>query len=500
MLHGLRLSSGSVGAVCEGLERRELFSLSLSDYYPLGTGDTWAYSGVLREGGVRTTVTASHTNVPAPDGSIIENFSITGGDVSSQYRRYTTMSAQGLTVSRVDYQSRDFPSWEDDFTGGFSFLPAALSRGSFSGYSFVPDSGASTPGSSWTGSASGSIQVAGSTVTTPAGTFAAVEVTQNSTASRDYGAAGTGVGTVAMTMWLVKGLGIARIQYFATETLNGTEVSRRRFDLSLTASDRLDLLAHASVTGSGLAIADGDTTPRLADGTAFGHVDAYGGTSVRTFVVTNTGTEPLKIRTGQGSGGVSLTGADAALFTVMQLPSAVIAPGGTTSFSIRFATGGQSGLKQAEVTLNSRGDDGAYTFSVQGTGDYRGSISVSGGPGAQQIEAGGTQTSTSNGTDFGSVSPGNGFTRRFIVSNSGTGALAFTDLAFGPVVILGDQGAGHNFSVTGQPAAQLGPGASVVFRVRFTPTSPGVHTATILIMNTSSNQPAFMFEITGTGV
>jgi len=63
----------------------------------------------------------------------------------------------------------------------------------------------------------------------------------------------------------------------------------------LSENHRLVLLPEIAVTGENLAINDGDSSPRLADGTDFGDVILRGATVSKTFVIGNTGVGTLAL-------------------------------------------------------------------------------------------------------------------------------------------------------------------------------------------------------------
>ncbi|UCE72394.1 MAG: choice-of-anchor D domain-containing protein [Nitrospiraceae bacterium] len=90
--------------------------------------------------------------------------------------------------------------------------------------------------------------------------------------------------------------------------------------------------ADIAVSGNGLVIANGDTTPDINDNTDFGDT-VLGSSVLRIFTITNT-----------GSGDLNLTGSplvqvsDTTNFSVILLPSTpVAAGGGTTTFEIRYS-------------------------------------------------------------------------------------------------------------------------------------------------------------------
>ncbi len=117
-----------------------------------------------------------------------------------------------------------------------------------------------------------------------------------------------------------------------------------------------------NVLGNLTNIADGDNSPSATDHTDFGNV-GNSNSLVRTFTIQNPGTANLSISS------ITMSGTNAALFTVGGLsPVSPIPPGNSATFTVTFAPG-TTGLKTATVNIaNSDCDEAPYDFSVQGTG------------------------------------------------------------------------------------------------------------------------------------
>ncbi len=140
-----------------------------------------------------------------------------------------------------------------------------------------------------------------------------------------------------------------------------------------------------NVQGSGFDIADGDATPRAADGTDFGRVVTASANQTRTFAIQNTGVGRLDL----GTPAISITGAQAGDFSVSTQPATTVDGSTQTSFVLTFTPSGD-GVRQATVTIASNDfDERAYTFVVQGTG-YT--------PGFSLVESGGATQVTESGT------------------------------------------------------------------------------------------------------
>lgn len=119
-----------------------------------------------------------------------------------------------------------------------------------------------------------------------------------------------------------------------------------------------------NLTGNSVSIMNYDTTPSLADGTAFGNVLQPLGTSTRTFVIQNLGTTPLIISN------PTISGINASDFTVISNPPTLSIPaGGSTPFTVRFATN-VLGQRNAIITIvsNDKEENPFKTF-INGYGD-----------------------------------------------------------------------------------------------------------------------------------
>lgn len=102
----------------------------------------------------------------------------------------------------------------------------------------------------------------------------------------------------------------------------------------------------------------------IPDGTGsydFGEVEVTNPADA-IFTVQNPGTQDLTLGT------VILGGTDSGEFSVQQQPNSTVAPGGSTTFTIRFAPS-SDGPKNATLSLvNNDGDENPYNFTLQGTG------------------------------------------------------------------------------------------------------------------------------------
>lgn len=241
------------------------------------------------------------------------------------------------------------------------------------------------------------------------------------------------------------------------------------------------------VSGNGAEIASGDATPATIDHTNFNNVEVAAGLQDRTFTIANTGDALLTL----GADAVTLSGANAADFTVLLQPAPTVAASSSTGFIIRFDPSAV-GVRSASVSIANDDDDEApYTFAIQGTGVVIApEIEVQGN--GVEITSGDATPSGADDTDFGSADQTTGLvSRSFTVANTGIGALTL-----GAVSLTGSS----DFTVTNQPGSGIGPGGSTSFTIAFDPSGLGLRSATVSIANDDDDEAPYTFAIQGTGV
>jgi urease beta subunit len=247
------------------------------------------------------------------------------------------------------------------------------------------------------------------------------------------------------------------------------------------------------VQGNTVSIADGDTTPAGADHTDFGSTDLVSAGITRTFTIKNTGSATMTI---SGSPLVRLSGANAADFAVIVLPSASVASAtGSTTFQVRFRPL-DVGVRTAVVTFtNTDGDEGTYNFTIQGTGTAAPEIDVQGN--ATSIADGDATPSSTDHSDFGNAEINQGtVVRTFTIRNTGSDVLNLTG---SPRVAIGGANAG-DFRILDMPRSSVAASGTATFTVEFNPSAAGVRTATLTIDNDDTNEGTYDFTIQGTGV
>jgi hypothetical protein len=121
-----------------------------------------------------------------------------------------------------------------------------------------------------------------------------------------------------------------------------------------------------NLQGNSTSIISGDVTPSATDHTDFGATSITGGTIARTFTIQNTGTAALNLTT--ASPYVTISGTNAADFTITANPTTPITASSSTTFTVTFDPSAV-GLRTATISIaNNDADENPYTFAIQGTG------------------------------------------------------------------------------------------------------------------------------------
>ena len=243
-----------------------------------------------------------------------------------------------------------------------------------------------------------------------------------------------------------------------------------------------------NVQGNGVDIADGDTTPDLADHTDFGNV-AVGGSLTRVFTIENTGGSLLTISNvaldfpPPSEYAIDFTGFDTTL-----------GPGESTTFSVTF-TPTTTGAVNSGITITSDDPDaeGSYTYAITGNGVVEQDINVQGN--GVDIADGDTTPDLADHTDFGDVNVGADLTRVFTIQNTGGSLLTIANVAldFPPPTE-------YSLDFTGFDPT-LDPSESTTFSVTFTPTAAGVVNSGITITSDDPDaEGSYTYAITANGV
>ena len=290
----------------------------------------------------------------------------------------------------------------------------------------------------------------------------------------------TAAGTETFTPSFAAGVQWEFIEYGDDSPLAASQITFVPASINITSGSQSAI----AVSGDGQPIADGSTTPSTAEGTEFGDAFVGGAPVTQTFTITNSGTAPLTV------GNVSLGGANAGDFTVTSQPAASVAPGANATFNVQFQP---TGAGERDAILSFDEDDptqaSPFTFAISGAG-LAPAIGVSGD--GQPIGDGSATPSAAEGTDLGaSLLGGTPVTQTYTITNSGTAPLTVGNVSFGGAN-AGD------FTVTGQPADFVAPGANTSFTVQFQPTALGTRLATVGFGDNDPTQAnPFTFAIQG---
>jgi len=237
--------------------------------------------------------------------------------------------------------------------------------------------------------------------------------------------------------------------------------------------------AEIDVQGNSASITSGDTTPSLADHTDFGTASTSGGTVVRTYTISNTGTDTLNLF----SNPVNFQSGANPDFQILSQPAPFIASGGTSTFQVQFNPS-SSGLKSAIVTIqNSDADEGTYSFSIQGTGagdpEIAVSSSVSGTVAAGGLDPQGTRAAGTPVTIIYTVDNTAG-TDTLNVSN--IVAPALTNVTVGP---------------PSKTAFAVAAGGVDTFSVSYTPLAAGPFEFEVFVTSDDAAESPYAFTVSG---
>jgi hypothetical protein len=241
-----------------------------------------------------------------------------------------------------------------------------------------------------------------------------------------------------------------------------------------------------NLAGTGLGVpkiaVEQPTGTDLTDGapaTGFGNI-VLGADASRTFTIKNTGTADLTGLT------VAADGTNAAEFTVTANPASSVAPGGNTTFTVRFKPGA-AGVRNAAIHIASNdANENPFDITLTGTGIGIPEIEV-------RQPAGTNLTDSVSSKSFGSVVVKSKVTKTFTIKNTGTATLK-------SLAITKNGKHAKNFTVTKPLKTSLSPGTSTTFKVTFKPSAKGTRKAAIHIACNDGNENPFDIALTGKGV
>ena len=220
-------------------------------------------------------------------------------------------------------------------------------------------------------------------------------------------------------------------------------------------------------------------TNNIPDGGQIEFRSAPGSYVDKTFTIENLGDAILIL---SGSPIVIITGVDANQFSVVQQPTASIAPGGTSNFIVRFSPA-SAGTKNAAISIaNNDLDENPYDLNLVGTN-----------PVAEiNLKLEGADLPSGQTVEF--TAPINGSVdKTFTIENLGEAQLLLNGT---PAVAISGTDASQ-FSVIQQPASPINPGSSSSFVVRFSPTTSGNKNAMLSIANNDSDENPYELILSG---
>ncbi|MBX3403598.1 MAG: choice-of-anchor D domain-containing protein [Phycisphaeraceae bacterium] len=242
-------------------------------------------------------------------------------------------------------------------------------------------------------------------------------------------------------------------------------------------------------TQQGTPVPDNTTTVSPELRTNFGARNVVREVSNRVWVITNDGSAALDL-----SGGVRIMGLHAQDFRIIRQPDAVLMPGHTTTFHIRFNPS-QVGFRQARIVIDTNDPDTArYNFAIRGRGFVTPIISIRGNN--RLIEHQDSTPRPRDGTDFGRVNvDGRSRLATFAIRNDGRGVLRLT----GPVKVRVAGQHADDFRLVRIPASPVQSGTRTTFDIRFNPSDVGRRFAWIVITSNDPLTPTYTFRISGEG-
>lgn len=249
------------------------------------------------------------------------------------------------------------------------------------------------------------------------------------------------------------------------------------FTINVSGAGAVNQIA---LSANGNAISAGSTTTASSNYTDFETIEV-GSTKTLTYTIANSGKAPLDISD------ISLSGADAAQFSVNAAPSTV-AGESNASFTISY-TPSTAATHNAIVTIASNNiTTPSYSFAITGQAI---APNISALYNSSEIGNGNNTPSSANGTDLGDIALGAHSFQTYTIANTGGVALNISD-----VTITGAHAS--DFSIVSEPSS-IAVSNSDALQIRFEPSAIGARNATITIASDALNIPSYSFAITGKG-
>ncbi|MEQ9467580.1 MAG: choice-of-anchor D domain-containing protein [Ekhidna sp.] len=240
-----------------------------------------------------------------------------------------------------------------------------------------------------------------------------------------------------------------------------------------------------NVLGNDNSIVSGDDSPNETDGTDFGS-SLIGSSSTQTFTIENEGSKPLEITD------IQISGTDATDFSISNITLPVSLSGiSSTTFDVTYNPS-SAGTSAATIQISSDDEDeGTYTFAIAGLAQTPQEINVQGD--GVDIASGDDTPSSTDGTDFGTITIGSPSASTFTIQNIGDVTLNVSSIE-----ISGADAS--DFSVTNiTTPANVSGSSSVTFDVVFDPSDAGTSEALVTIESDDSDEGTYTFVISGIG-
>ena len=252
----------------------------------------------------------------------------------------------------------------------------------------------------------------------------------------------------------------------------------------------IDPQPEINVTGRGITIVDGDTTPSTSDDTSYGSTPV-GSLMNHIFTIANVGNASTSLVVSDNGSGISLTGGSG-YFSINSEPpqNSIITGGNSLSFSVDYNPL-TVGTHTATVSIdNNDSNEDPYNFTISGTAFVPTPEIQLTGNGIEIVD-GDTTPSSSDDTDFGNVNIGSQLSRTFTINNTGTELLNISDITLSNTT---------DFAFSGAPySTPIAAGFSTTFTIMYAATVLGTQTCDVTITNDDSNENPYTFRIQGTG-
>ena len=272
------------------------------------------------------------------------------------------------------------------------------------------------------------------------------------------------------------GLRTATIRIVSTSFVDGDF----RFDV---AGELVLPSPNIVISGNGVEIPDGFFSPIVDNNTDFETLGLDDNPLTRTFTISNTGEQDLRISS------VDVVGINSDQFSISRNPDTFIGPDSESTFDVTFDPT-REGAHRVTVHINSNDPtptERIYSFSLRGTGQSLSPRIVLSGNGID-ITPGDETPGPEDHTRFPDTDLLSASTRTFTVRNSGNGPLLIDT-----VELLGPHAAGFT------PATPLEPEGVSSLQVTFRPTVQGPWIATLRITSNDPAQPVYEVDLEGIG-